>query len=306
MTTYVEEIPPALEGERLDRFVAMITGRSRADAALLVDAGLVQIDGTPITVRSRKLHDGEVVVIEAAEVSGPVALQGDESVDVPIVHVDEHLIVVDKPADLVVHPGAGNELGTLAQGLLARFPELAGVGQPDRPGIVHRLDRGTSGLLAVARTTEAYEALVAALAARSVGRHYAALALGHPESPRGVIDAPIGRSTREPTRMAVSAEGRDARTHYEVQQRFDEPFEASLLHCRLETGRTHQIRVHLAAIDHPVVGDVRYGGTHPAFTVGRPFLHAARLVLRHPVSGVELAFEAPLPADLQTALAAFH
>lgn len=306
MTTYREEIPPALGGERLDRFVAMITGRSRGDAALLVDEGLVQINGTPTTVRSRKLHEGEVVVIEAAEAAGPAALQGDPSVDVPIVYVDEHLIVVDKPADLVVHPGAGNEFGTLAQGLLAKFPELAGVGQPDRPGIVHRLDRGTSGLLAVARTAEAYDALVAALAARAVGRHYVALALGHPESSRGVVDAPIGRSTREPTRMAVSAEGREARTHYEVERTFDEPFAASLLHCRLETGRTHQIRVHLAAIDHPVVGDVRYGGTHAAFTVGRPFLHAARLVLRHPVSGAELAFESPLPPDLESALATFH
>src|SRR5439155_23772111 len=173
--------------------------------------------------------------------------------------------VVDKPPDLVVHPGAGNAAGTMVAGLLARFPELAGVGEADRPGVVHRLDKGTSGLLVVARTPAAYESLVGQLSSRSVERRYRTLVWGWPEPTTGLVDAPIGRSRRDPTRMAVAAGGREARTGYETERRYHEPVEAALLECRLETGRTHQIRVHLAAIGHPVVGDARYRGARSSF-----------------------------------------
>jgi 23S rRNA pseudouridine1911/1915/1917 synthase len=188
--------------------------------------------------------------------------------------------------------------------LLARFPDLRGVGDdPDRPGVVHRLDKGTSGLLLVARTPEAHSALVAALSAREVHRRYRTLVWGHVEAPRGLIDAPIGRSAREPTRMAVDERGREARTRYEVLERYHEPVEVTQLRCELETGRTHQIRVHLRSIGHPVVGDTRYDGARQSFPMARPFLHAEHLELAHPVTAEPLAFDAPLPDDLRAALA---
>ncbi len=230
-----------------------------------------------------------------------VGVAPDDSVPFEVVHVDDDLIVVDKPAGVVVHPGAGNTSGTLVNGLVARFPDLAGVGDPDRPGIVHRLDKDTSGLMLVARTDRAYRALVEMLSARSVGRRYLTLVWGEFDSPAGMIDAPIGRSGREPTRMAVSARGREARTRYEVREVFTDPV-VSLLECRLETGRTHQIRVHLAAIGHPVVGDRRYRGERTSLEVPRTFLHAARLDVVHPVSGEPLEFESALPPDLQGVL----
>jgi 23S rRNA pseudouridine1911/1915/1917 synthase len=223
-------------------------------------------------------------------------------VEVPVVHVDDDVIVVDKPADLVVHPGSGNLDQTMVNGLLARFPELATVGDPERPGIVHRLDRGTSGLLVVARTPEAYESLVDQLAERTVERRYRTLVWGHPASPRGVVDAPIGRSPKHPTKMAVTERGKPARTSYEVVRTFDRPVEVAELECRLETGRTHQIRVHLSAIGHSVVGDDRYRGVRESLSCPRPFLHAERLGFAHPVTGDRLTFESPLPADLQAVL----
>jgi 23S rRNA pseudouridine1911/1915/1917 synthase len=215
---------------------------------------------------------------------------------------DEDVIVISKPAGLVVHPGAGNPDGTLANALLFHHPELAEVGDPTRPGIVHRLDRDTSGLMLVARTQRAYDALVEALALHEVERRYLALVWGTPEAPRGVIDAPIGRSIRVPTRMAVRQGGRSARTHYEVIESFAEP-DVALLECTLETGRTHQIRVHVAAIGHPVVGDVAYGGNRPSLPMARPFLHAAALGFDHPVTGERMEITEPLPPDLQSVLA---
>jgi 23S rRNA pseudouridine1911/1915/1917 synthase len=300
---YDEVVPTALAGERLDRLVAMVVGCSRAQAAVLVDEGAVTVGGTVCTSRSVKLAEGDEVVIEAGSAVADVALAGDPSVPVSVVYEDDDVIVVDKPADLVVHPGAGNDSGTLVQGLLARYPEIAGVGQPDRPGIVHRLDRGTSGLLVVARSQAAYEALVAALSTHAVEREYKALVWGHPEATSGLVDAPIGRSTREPTRMAVSNRGREARTRYDVDATFDEPVPVALLTCRLETGRTHQIRVHLQAIGHPVVGDSRYDGLREAIALRRPFLHAARLAFAHPVTGEPMSFTSPLTPDLEAVLA---
>jgi 23S rRNA pseudouridine1911/1915/1917 synthase len=213
------------------------------------------------------------------------------------------VIVVDKPQALVVHPGAGNARGTMAAGLLARYPELAGVGEPDRPGIVHRLDKGTSGLLVVARTPAAYDSLVGQLSSRTVERRYLALVWGVPEPATGLVDAPIGRSKRDPTRMAVSSSGREARTRYEVLQPFTQPIEAALIECRLETGRTHQIRVHLAAIEHPIVGDPRYRGKRASFATPRTFLHAHALAFDHPATGERVSFSSPLPEDLTEVLA---
>ena len=229
--------------------------------------------------------------------------RADAAVEFSVVHDDPDIVVIDKPAGLVVHPGAGNLDGTLVNGLLARYPEIATVGEPDRPGIVHRLDKGTSGLLVVARTERAYESLVGQLSERTASRGYVALAWGHVDPPRGLIDAPIARSDREPTRMAVSEHGRDARTRYVVERTFDEPVPTSLLTCHLETGRTHQIRVHLAAIDHPVVGDDRYRGKRGRITVDRPFLHAASLAFDHPATGERVSFSSSLPADLAAVLA---
>jgi len=292
-------VPPALAGERIDRVVAMITGRPRAEAAALVEAGSVRIDGQEVSTRSRKLAAGQVIEIEfgpaAVAVSGVTA---DAAVAFEVVVEDPDFVVVDKPPGLVVHPGAGNAAGTLVNGLLARYPEIGGVGAPERPGIVHRLDAGTSGLMVVARTAAAYEQLVAQLAAREVRREYLALVLGHVEAGAGIVDAPIGRSRRDRTRMAVAVSGREARTGYEVRARFDRPVPVTELVCRLETGRTHQIRVHLAAIGHPVVGDARYGGDRPALGLSRPYLHAHRLSFEHPTRVGHVEAVSELPADL--------
>lgn len=298
MTERVETVPAALDGQRVDRVVAMVTGLSRTDASGLVAAGAVSVDGAVVRRGADRLAEGQVLVIDAPdEVEDPVPAP-DPDVEVPVVFVDDDVIVVDKPADLVVHPGAGHHDGTLVNGLLARFPELAEVGQPDRPGIVHRLDRGTSGLLVVARSERAYESLVAQLQARTVHRRYRTLVWGHPESSNGIVDAPIGRSPRHPTRMAVVADGKEARTRYEVVQRYSEPTPTAEVLCRLETGRTHQIRVHLSAIGHAVVGDDRYHGVRESLPCPRPFLHAEHLGFVHPGTGDDVAFDSPLPPDL--------
>jgi 23S rRNA pseudouridine1911/1915/1917 synthase len=247
--------------------------------------------------------EGDEIEVDVGPDAGPIVV-ADPSVPVPVVHEDDDVVIVDKPPGLVVHPGAGHASGTLVHGLLARYPELAQVGEPDRPGIVHRLDRDTSGLLVVARSERARVALVRALAAHEVEREYLALVRGLPEADTGMVDAPIGRSNRAPTRMAVSARGKQARTRYTVEGRWDDPGVA-LVRCRLETGRTHQIRVHLAAIGHPVVGDETYSrGRPPPVATPRLFLHAARLAFDHPVDGRRITAESPLPADLAAVLAA--
>ena len=297
-----ESVPAALDGQRVDRVVAMLTGLPRADVAELVANGAVRVNDRAVTKPSLKVAAGDVVDVDVPEVADAGSLVAEAGVEVPLVHVDDDVIVVDKPADLVVHPGAGNAQGTMVAGLLAQFPELAGVGAPERPGVVHRLDKGTSGLLVVARTSDAYQSLVAQLSAREVERRYTALVWGHPDPRTGLVDAPIGRSRRDPTRMAVTAGGREARTGYEVRQLFTEPVEAALLECKLETGRTHQIRVHLAAIGHPIVGDPRYRGAKARFAVPRPFLHAHRLAFDHPRTGERVTFDAPLPPDLEAVL----
>ncbi|GMU79218.1 MAG: pseudouridine synthase [Acidimicrobiia bacterium] len=291
-------VPESLAGERVDRAVALTTGWSRAEVQALIAAGGITVGGRA-TTKSHRLAAGERVVA-AARPDGAIA-PGPEPVPLAIRYEDDDLMVIAKPAGLVVHPGAGHEHATLVHGLLARDPAIAVVGDPQRPGIVHRLDRDTSGLLVVARTSDAYAALVEALARREVTREYVALVWGHPIHSRGVVEAPIGRSTARRTRMAVQREGKDARTVYEVVTRFASP-EVALLDCRLDTGRTHQIRVHLAAIGHPVVGDGTYGGHRPTLAVDRPFLHARHLAFTHPRTGAPLAFDEPLPPDLEAVL----
>ncbi|MBK5223162.1 MAG: RluA family pseudouridine synthase [Acidimicrobiia bacterium] len=303
MTHIDETIPDGLDGERVDRVVAMITSCSRAEAASLVASGAVTVDGRVVTTRSVKLTAGQVVHIDLPEGPTGPPVAGDATIALAIVHVDDDVIVIDKPAGLVVHPGSGNADGTLVNGLVAAFPEIAEVGEPERPGIVHRIDKGTSGLLVVARSKRAHDSLTAQMAAHSVEREYAALVWGQPESTHGVIDAAIGRSGRDPTRMAVSNRGRPARTHYEVVSTFDSPAPVAVVRCRLETGRTHQIRVHMAAIGHPVVGDDRYGGGRSSIPMTRPWLHAARLGFDHPATEERVSFDSPLPPDLTDVLA---
>jgi 23S rRNA pseudouridine1911/1915/1917 synthase len=299
-----EVIPEAMGGERIDRVVAMLTSCSRSEAGTLVDTGQVEVGGVTATSRSAKVRAGDVVAIDVPDREAARRLVPEPGIELPVVYEDDDLLVVDKPAGLVVHPGAGQPTGTLVHGLLARYPEVIDVGvDPSRPGIVHRLDKGTTGLLLVARSQPAYEALVAALAARTVHRRYRALAWGEVRSATGLIDAPIGRSAREPTRMAVALTGKPARTRYQVLAGYTEPVVVTQLACTLETGRTHQIRVHLSSIGHPVVGDLRYGGARQSLAMDRPFLHAELLELAHPITGAEMRFESPLPEDLQAVLA---
>ena len=254
------------------------------------------------------LSEGATLTIRVPDVESH-AVEAEPGVRFEVVHADDQVAVVDKPAGLVVHPGAGHDTGTLVGGLLARFPDLAdlvtaGICAPDRPGIVHRLDKGTSGLLAVARTAEAYAALVDQLATRTMERRYLALVAGHLSEDRGEIEAPIGRSARTPTKMAVSAAGKPARTAYVVlERRSGEAAEpTTLLELSLQSGRTHQIRVHMAAIGHPVVGDARYGVADKRLGTGRFFLHAFKLGFTHPGTGARMEFASDLPDDLRTYL----
>ncbi len=250
------------------------------------------VDGTD-RPKSHRLEAGAVVEVQLPD--GAPSLRP-EPPTVPVVYEDAHLVVVDKPAGMTVHPGAGTGAGTLAAQLLSLG---ATGGDPERPGIVHRLDRDTSGLLVVARTEEAFASLQAAIRKREVERRYLALVRGRPQSRSGRIDAPIGRDRRDPTRRSLDTdEPRDAVTWFEVLEVLPEH---ALLDVRLETGRTHQIRVHLAAIELPVAGDVTYG-VKGDLGLGRQFLHAHRLRFSHPVTGAELDLESELPEELADAL----
>lgn len=296
-----ERVPAALAGERLDRVVALLADVSRAAATAVIAAGGVRVDGAGAAPGEGKarLEEGTLVEIDPDALPRPTPPAADAAVVFDVVHADDAVVVVDKPAGLVVHPGAGNPNGTLVNGLLDRFPDLRAIGaDPQRPGIVHRLDAGSSGLLVVARTDEARAGLVEQFSAHTAGRRYDAVVWGHPNAPHGIIDAPIGRDPADPLRMAVVVGGKPARTEYRVVETFDRPAELARLALRLETGRTHQIRVHLGAIGHPLLGDPTYGDRRTTFGLGRPFLHAAELSFDHPVTGQRLTFESPLPPDL--------
>jgi len=282
-------VPPEAAGERLDRFLARRLG-SRAAAERAIDAGVL-VDGVA-RPKSHRLAGGEEVTIPEAPEPAPAAPPPAP----PIVFEDEHLLVVDKPAGLVVHPGAGHAGDTLVDALRGR---VAG-GDPGRPGVVHRLDRDTSGLLVLARSEEAHERLSALVRARGFERTYLALVHGRPRSRTGRIDAPIGRDRGDPTRVSLDTDApREAVTHFEVAELL--PAHA-LLRVRLETGRMHQIRVHLAAIGLPVAGDAVYGLPEPA--LGRQFLHAAELAFAHPFTGREVRARSALPPELEAFLAA--
>jgi len=281
-------------GSRLDRVLAARREiASRSVAERLLQQSAVLVDGF-VRQKSHRLEAGSMVDVELPVAPGGLQPQ---PATVPVLFEDEHLLVVDKPAGLTVHPGAGARSGTLAGQLLTLGAR--GGDDPERPGVVHRLDRETSGLLVVARSERAHAALQDAIRRRAVERHYLALVRGHPRSRTGRIDAPIGRDRRDPTRRSLDTdEPRDAVTHFEVLETM--PAHA-LLDVRLETGRTHQIRVHLAAIDLPVSGDAQYGAKGD-LGLTRQFLHAHRLRFPHPITGEEVSVTSELPDDLETAL----
>ncbi|HSJ27440.1 MAG TPA: RluA family pseudouridine synthase [Acidimicrobiia bacterium] len=285
-------VPEELDGERIDRVVAVLGEMSRSEARVRCDDGEVTVDGEVAAAKSR--------VAAGATVTFPPTVPPEqlaaEPVDFGVVYEDEDLLVVDKPAGLTVHPGAGRTSGTLAGGLMARYPELVGVGEAGRWGLVHRLDRETSGVLLVARTPEAHRSLTDALRRREIGRRYLALVQGTFDLPRGTVDAPIGRDPHRPRRRALVPEGRHAVTHYRMVEQWP-GVGVALVSVELETGRTHQIRVHLAGIGHSVIGDRLYGRRDP-ITVPRLFLHAESLHFVHPRSGEEMTVESPLPPDL--------
>jgi 23S rRNA pseudouridine1911/1915/1917 synthase len=302
-----EIVPAALAGERLDRIVSFVADISRSHAAATIAAAGVRVDGVPAASGKVRLVEGQRVDVDESTIPRALLPVADPAVEFGVVYEDAAVIVVEKPAALVVHPGAGNTEGTLVHGLLASYPDIAGIGDPTRPGIVHRLDAGSSGLLVVARTQESADVLAAQFAShvatRRATRRYVALVWGHPAAAHGIVDAPIGRDRRDPLRMAVVADGRPARTEYWVAARFTAPAEVARLDCRLETGRTHQIRVHLASIGHPLVGDATYAQLRPPLGLERPFLHAAELAFDHPVTGERLEFRSELPPDLAGLLA---
>jgi len=341
------EAMSSLDGERLDRAVALLAGLSRSEATRLVALGGVRVGRATVTSGSRRVRSGDRLEIELHRVasSGNVAADissghgdprglfatgegpgteacEDEEASGPmrgrppepkIVFVDHYLVVVDKPAGLVVHPGAGNLEGTLVQKLVAAFPDIATAGPDElRPGVVHRLDKGTSGLLVVARTGRAREQLAKQMASHTVTRRYLAMVHGEVADDEGIIEAPLGRSPSRPLKVAVVQGGRPSRTRYQVLGRATSPFPATLLACRLETGRTHQVRAHLAAIGHPLLGDDRYASAGQVALVRRqvgglwrPWLHAAELGFVHPITGVVMTFASTLPAELEEALECF-
>ncbi len=282
------ELPAECAGLRFDQALARTLPQySRTRLQDWIAAGLVTVDGEPADTR-HKVRGGEDVVVQAAPDRAELAYVAQE-IALTVVYEDDALLVIDKPAGLVVHPGSGNWDGTLLNALLHHAPALSAV---PRAGIVHRLDKDTSGLLVVAKTLTAQTALVRQLQARTVHREYAAVATGD-ITQDGTIDAPIGRHPTRRTSMAVVQGGKPARTHYRVVERFGC---ATLLRCELETGRTHQIRVHLASIGHPLVGDPAYG-RRQIIPFPRQALHAAELALVHPVTGAPCRWRSPLPSD---------
>jgi 23S rRNA pseudouridine1911/1915/1917 synthase len=307
-------VPPALAGERLDRaLAALVPDMSRSEARRAIDGDQVTLESGINPRPSARLAAGDAILLRWAPV--PPLRVVPEPLPLDVRYEDEHVLVILKPAGLVVHPGAGAREGTLVGGLLWRYPALPG--DPLRPGLVHRLDRDTSGLMVVARSAVAHRALAAQVARRTMLRRYEALVFGEPRESAGVIAAPIGRSRRDRTRMAVVRRGgREAMTDYRVVERLGI---ASRLELDLRTGRTHQIRVHLEHIGHPVIGDPKYGGRPRSLvalpagergrarrlldTMGRQALHAFELAFDHPLTAERLTIRAERPPDLEVALA---
>jgi len=292
----VEELPATLEGQRLDRVISLLTDISRNMASEIIKNGEAKVDDKPITKPSTRLVAGCKLNISVPFIEEKLAVE--ENILIDVIYSDEHIIVIDKAPGLVVHPGAGNNSGTLVNGLLAQFPEIINIGEPHRPGIVHRLDKDTSGLIVVARSQSAYEWLKLQLSERHVERTYLSVVQGVVQSSNGLIDAPLGRSLKDPTKRDVVASGKSARTRYSL---LDSTEKYSLLECKLETGRTHQIRVHMSSIGHPVLGDTKYGAKDTDL-LDRFFLHAKSLSFIHPETGESVSFESKLPEDLTSAL----
>lgn len=288
-------IPEHLDDARLDKAMAIILDLSRARARALIERGAT-VDGVEATPSTR-VQKGALVIIGVPERHAPLV---PEPVAFGVLYEDDEVVVVDKPAGLVIHPGAGQKRTTLVAGLLHRYPEIEGVGSAGRWGIVHRLDKDTSGALIVARTSRAHDSLSEQIKRRLVGRTYLALVDGVPGSPTGTIDAPIGPDPTRPMRRAVVQGGKAARTHFVVEKAF-EAQGCSLLGLTLETGRTHQIRVHLAAIGHPVVGDRVYGNV-TGVESPRIFLHSSAVEFTHPIREDRVRVESPLPGDLRAVL----
>ena len=298
-------VPGSLDRIRIDRVLSMLTGLSRSETSEILASGAVRLDGKVVVKSSTMIVEGQhlVAVLPAPE---SAFVEADPSVHVDIVREDADFAVVNKAPGQVVHPGAGHRHGTLVAGLLAIYPEIAelsaeGLCDPLRPGIVHRLDKGTSGVLVVARSPEGFLNLGTQLSERLMERIYLGMVEGHVAEERGVVDAPIGRSTRTPTMMSVRADGRPARTGYEVIARIDKPHAMTLLRLQLDTGRTHQIRVHLATIGHAVVNDPRYGHRRERrLAEDRFFLHSMTLAFAHPRTDEWLTTTVALPDDLRT------
>ncbi len=296
----VRDLIAERDGERLDRFVVRsLPELTRSRVRRLIDEGLVTVDGRPPSKAGAPLATGQQVLVTVPP-PAPETLEP-EAVPLRVVYEDDDLLVVDKPAGMAVHPAPGHSSGTLVHALLSHCPGLLSVGGEGRPGIVHRLDKDTSGLIIVAKNDFTHLALARQLKERQVEKAYVVLVEGLLKQREGVIDAPIGRHPARRKKMAVVAGGREARTRYRVLREIDG---RSLLEAWPETGRTHQVRVHFAAIGHPVAGDAVYGRGRPAVpSLRRQFLHAARLAFRHPRTGERLELEAPLPDDLAQALA---
>jgi 23S rRNA pseudouridine1911/1915/1917 synthase len=296
-------VEPEGEGERLDRHVSSRLDVARNRVQKWIAEGLVRVNGRPAKPAT-VLAAGDLIACRPPAPKEERVLP--EPGDLRVLHEDSELVVIDKPAGLVVHPGAGRSTGTLVHRLLGRYPEMAGVGGSGRPGIVHRLDKGTSGILVAARTPAAYAGLARAFASRDVEKLYLGIAYGAPSPPAGSIEAPIGRHPHRRQEMAVRPAGRPARTLYRTRAA---AAGLSLLELDLATGRTHQIRVHLKSIGHPLVGDPTYGEARwkgmprpvqPFLRdFPRPALHAWRLSFRHPASGARVTFEAPVPEDFR-------
>ncbi|MAE80402.1 MAG: RluA family pseudouridine synthase [Chloroflexi bacterium] len=288
------------QGQRLDVVLTETTEHlgSRSHMQRSILAGLVSIDGITTTRASTKVSSGQIIRVEPIKDYLTPAITPSE-LTLNVVFEDDDIAIIDKPSGMVVHSGAGHLTDTMANAAVTRWPKISAVGDTDRPGIVHRLDRDTSGLLIIALNPTSYDNLTAMIKRHEIERIYTTLVHGHPESSKGTIDAPVGRDPHHRTRQAVNEDGRPALTHYEVIREIGQ---FSFLKIRLETGRMHQIRVHMTAIGHPVVGDQTYGKRQGIENLSRQFLHASKLIFNHPISSEKVSVTSHLPDDLRSAI----
>lgn len=291
-------VPVELDGDRADKVLSALLDSSRSAARSIIDDHDAKANGVPLKP-AEKLSAGTIIRVELPDTE--IEILPEEDVPFEVIHVDDDIVVVDKPAGVVVHPGSGRSTGTLVNGLIARYPDMIGVGQDERWGIVHRLDRDTSGLLVVARSDRAYVELIEMMKSREVSRRYLSVVQGLFTNTIGTIEAPVGRDPQNPTRMHVTRSGKPARTHYRRLADWTSN-DATLLSVALDTGRTHQIRVHLKSIGHRIIGDGVYGRRGVVGDPSRPWLHARELSFRHPIADDQLSFVSRLPDDLSDSL----